>query len=157
MFNFLGVRSLSRVQLLGPRGPQHARLPCASVPPRACSDSCPWRQCCHPAISASGAPFPSRARVLSVVNSAAVNTGGWGRISLTTEFCVTTSLPTHSFNCIIYGSILMAAFSPPYGSIFLFLACLILSDGKSDHVKFTVWCWIFLHPATILGICSGCS
>ena len=51
----------------------------------------------------------------------------------------------------------MAAFSPPYGSIFLFLACLILSDEKSDHVKFTVWCWIFLHPATILGICSGCS
>ena len=76
---------------------------------------------------------------------------------MTIEFYVTTSLSTNPFNCIIYGPILMAASSPPYGFIFLVLVCLILSDGKSDHVKFTFWCWIFLCPANILGICSGCS
>ena len=92
-----------------------------------------WRRSC------------SCSHVLSVVNSAAVNSGCMGgRMSLTIEFYVTTSLSTNSFNCIIYGSILMAVFSPPYGSLFLFLACLILSDGKSDHMKFIFWCWIFL-------------
>ena len=35
-------------------GLQHARLPCPSPTPRACSNSCPW---CHPAISSSVVPF----------------------------------------------------------------------------------------------------
>ena len=38
-------------------GLQHARLPCPSPTPRACSKSCPssWR--CHPTISSSVIPF----------------------------------------------------------------------------------------------------
>ena len=39
---------------------QHARLPGPSSP-RACSNSCPLRQWCHPIISSSVAPFPSLA------------------------------------------------------------------------------------------------
>ena len=31
----------------------HARLPCSSVTPRACSNSCPLSQRCHPTISSS--------------------------------------------------------------------------------------------------------
>ena len=34
-----------------PRGSQHARLPCSSPFPRACSNSCPLNQWCHPTIS----------------------------------------------------------------------------------------------------------
>ena len=42
---------------LQPRGLQHARLPCPSQTPRACSNSCPSSQWCHPTISSSVIPF----------------------------------------------------------------------------------------------------
>ena len=41
---------------LWPHGLHHARLPCPSPTPRACSNSC---QCCHPTISSSVVPFSS--------------------------------------------------------------------------------------------------
>ena len=44
---------------LWPCGLQHARLPCPSPTPRACSNSCPLSQWCHPAISSSVFPFSS--------------------------------------------------------------------------------------------------
>ena len=40
-------------------GLQHARLPCQSPTPRACSNSCPLSQWCHPTISSSVIPFSS--------------------------------------------------------------------------------------------------
>ena len=40
-------------------GLQHARLPCLSPTPRACSNSCPLSWWCHPTISSSVAPFSS--------------------------------------------------------------------------------------------------
>ena len=39
---------------------QHARLPCPSPTPRACSNSCPSSWWCHPTISSSVVPFSSR-------------------------------------------------------------------------------------------------
>ena len=44
---------------LQPHGLQHARLPCPSPTPRACSNSCPWSRWCHPTISSSVIPFSS--------------------------------------------------------------------------------------------------
>ena len=44
---------------LRPHGLQHARLPCASPTPGACSNSCPSSQWCHPTISPSVIPFSS--------------------------------------------------------------------------------------------------
>ena len=38
---------------------QHARLPCPSLSPGVCSNSCPLSQWCHPTISSSVAPFSS--------------------------------------------------------------------------------------------------
>ena len=38
---------------LQPRGLQHARLPCPSLSPRVCSNSCPLSRWCHPTISSS--------------------------------------------------------------------------------------------------------
>ena len=38
-------------------GLQHARLPCPSPTPRACSNSCPLSQWCHPTISSTVIPF----------------------------------------------------------------------------------------------------
>ena len=40
-------------------GPQHARLPCPSLSPGACSNSCSLSQWCHPTISCSVIPFSS--------------------------------------------------------------------------------------------------
>ena len=44
---------------LRPHGLQHARLPCPSPTPRACSNSCPLSQWCHPIISSSVVHFSS--------------------------------------------------------------------------------------------------
>ena len=51
----LSVMSVS----LQPHGLQHTRLPCPSPTPRACSNSCPLSQLCHPTISSSVVPFSS--------------------------------------------------------------------------------------------------
>ena len=42
---------------LWPHGLQHARLPCPSLSPRVCSNSCPLSRWCHPTISSSVALF----------------------------------------------------------------------------------------------------
>ena len=42
---------------LQPHGLQHARPPCPSPTPRACSNSCPLSQWCHPTISSSVVPL----------------------------------------------------------------------------------------------------
>ena len=42
---------------LWPHGLQHTRLPCPSLSPRVCSNSCPLSRWCHPTISSSAAPF----------------------------------------------------------------------------------------------------
>ena len=44
---------------LWPHGLKHARLPCCSPSPEACSNSCPLSQWCHPTISSSVIPFSS--------------------------------------------------------------------------------------------------
>ena len=40
-------------------GLQHAKLPCPSLTPRACSNSCKSSQWCYPTISSSVTPFSS--------------------------------------------------------------------------------------------------
>ena len=45
------VQSLSHVWLFATCGLQHARLPCSSSTPGACSNSCPSSWWCHPTIS----------------------------------------------------------------------------------------------------------
>ena len=44
---------------LKPHEMQHARLPCPSPTPGACSNSCPLSRGCHPTISSSVIPFSS--------------------------------------------------------------------------------------------------
>ena len=57
--NYVVVHSLVMSNSLLPRGLQHARLPCLSLSPGACSHSCPWSRWCHPTISSSVAPYSS--------------------------------------------------------------------------------------------------
>ena len=44
---------------LRPHRLQHIRLPCPSLSPGVCSNSCPSSQWCHPTISSSVTPFSS--------------------------------------------------------------------------------------------------
>ena len=44
---------------LRPHGLWHTRLPCPSLSPGICSNSCPWTQWCHPTISSSVALLSS--------------------------------------------------------------------------------------------------
>ena len=53
------VQSLSCVpSSLRPHELQHPRLPCPSLSPRVCSNSCSLSQWCHPTISSSAALCP---------------------------------------------------------------------------------------------------
>ena len=54
-------------------GLQHARLPCPSPTPGACSNSCPSRQWCHPTSSSSVIPFSSWLQSFPVSISFPVN------------------------------------------------------------------------------------
>ena len=56
---FAVVQSLSRVWLFLTPQSQHAKLPCRSLSPRVCSNSCPLSRWCYPAISSSVNPFSS--------------------------------------------------------------------------------------------------
>ena len=58
MLQFSSVQSCSCVRLFAtPLTLKHARLPGPSLTPRACSNSCPSSQWCHPTISSSVVPF----------------------------------------------------------------------------------------------------
>ena len=60
---FLGVLLLFSCSVMSdslqPYGLRHTRLSCPSTSPGMCSNSCPWNQWCHPAISSSVDPFSS--------------------------------------------------------------------------------------------------
>ena len=50
------VRSLCVSDSLRPHGLQPTRLPCPSLSPRVCSNSCPLSRGCHPTMSSSVSP-----------------------------------------------------------------------------------------------------
>ena len=54
---------------LQPRWLQHARLPCPSLSPGVCSNSCLLSQWCHPTISPSVSPFFSCPKSFPVTGS----------------------------------------------------------------------------------------
>ena len=57
-FPVVVVQSLSPVWLCNPMNCRTPGLPCPSVSPRVCPNSCPLSRWCHPAISSSVAPSP---------------------------------------------------------------------------------------------------
>ena len=60
LMNSLQFSSVTQLCLtLQPHGLQHARLPCLSPTPGACSNSCPSSWWCHQTISSSVVPFSS--------------------------------------------------------------------------------------------------
>ena len=68
---------------------QHARLPCPSPSPEACSNSCPLSQWCHPTISSSVVLFSSCLQSFPASRSFSMNqvfTSGGQSIGVSTAF-----------------------------------------------------------------------
>ena len=64
---------------LRPHGLQDPRLPCPSPTPRACSNSCPLSQWCHPTTSSSFIPFSSWLHSFPTRRSSDLQYRCWGR------------------------------------------------------------------------------
>ena len=62
---------------LRPHGLQHARLPCPSPTPRACSNSCPSSRWCHPIISTTLDGFKNSFISLQFCMSEVLAQHGW--------------------------------------------------------------------------------
>ena len=58
---------------LWPHGLQQAKLPCPSLSPWICSNSCPLSQWCHPVISSSVTPFSSCLQLFPASGSCSMN------------------------------------------------------------------------------------
>ena len=56
-YHVVGFQLLSRVRLSVTLGLQHATLPCPSLSPRVCSNSCPLGRLSYLTISSSATPF----------------------------------------------------------------------------------------------------
>ena len=67
---------------LRPHGLQHARLPCLSQIPGACSNSCPLSQWCHPTISSCVVPFSFYLQSLQASGSFKMSQFVWGGQSI---------------------------------------------------------------------------
>ena len=100
---------------LWPHGLQHARLPCPSLTPGACSNSCPLSQWCHPTISSSVVPFSSclQSFPASVFSKESALRMRWPKcrsfsfnVSLSTEYSVFIAFRINWFNLVAVQGIL---------------------------------------------------
>ena len=93
---------------LQPHGLQHVRLPCPSLSPRVCSNSCPFSWWCHTTTSSSVIPFSSCPQSFSASGSFPMGwlftAGGqrteasaWASISLSSEYSGLISFKTDCF------------------------------------------------------------
>ena len=118
-------------------GLQHARLPCPSLPPRVCPNSCPLDWWCHPIISSSVIPFSSclqsfpalgsfpmsqlfasGGQSIGVSVSASVlpmNIQGWCPLGLTGLISLQSKGLSESFPAPQFENINCVALSLPYG------------------------------------------
>ena len=77
---------------LQPHGLQHARLPCPSLSPKVCSDSCSLSKWCHPTISSLLAPFSSYPQSFPALGSFLMTLGSSHQMTKVLELlCMATS------------------------------------------------------------------
>ena len=93
-----------------PHALQHTRLPGSSPSPRACSNSCPLSQWCHPTISSSVVPFSSCLQsfpasgsfpVSQLFTSAGQSTGASASASPFNEYSRVISSRTDRFDLLV--------------------------------------------------------
>ena len=117
-------------------GPQHTRLPCPSLSPGVCSDSCPLSQWCHLTISSSIIPFSSCLQSFPTsggqstgasasASVSSMNSQGWFPLGLTGLISLQSKglwrvFPTRQFRSIS-SSALSLLYGPVYSSVYLFI------------------------------------
>ena len=101
---------------LWPHGLQYTGSSCPSPTPRACSNSCPSSQWCHPTISSSVIPFSSCTQSFPASGSFQMN-----QFILPTKVCPVKAMV---FPVVMYG-------------------CESWSIKKAEHRTdaFELWCW----------------
>ena len=116
---------------LWPHGLQHARLPCPSLTPGACSNSCPSSRWCHPTVSSSVIYFSSCLQSFPASGSFPMSqffaSGGQSIVASASAEYSTTPWER--------------SFHPPYPSrphpmyffIWLFILCFIASYNKLEN------------------------
>ena len=98
---------------LQPHGPQHARLPCPPSTPRACSNSCPLSQWCHPTISSS-VILPSTFPSIRVFSNESVLCNRWPKYW---SFSFSIS-PSNEYSWLPLGLTGLISFSPRDSRVF---------------------------------------
>ena len=140
---------------LPPHGLQHDRLPCPSLPPRVCSNSCPLSLWCYLTISSSAAlfsfclqsfPEPGSFSVSQLFRSGGQSIGAWasasvlpmniqgwfplglmGLISLQSKGLLQHKLKTSILQC---SAFFMIQLSHPY-----------MTTGKNHSFDYMNFCW----------------
>ena len=113
----VAIQSLNHARLFETPRLQHSRLPCPSLSPRVCSNSCPLRQWCHPTISSSATPFsscpqsfpPSRSSPMSQLfpsgdQSIGASASGSGLISLQSKGLSRIYSSTTIWKHLVFGA-----------------------------------------------------
>ena len=121
--------------MLWPHELQHIRLPCLSLSPRVCSNSCPLSWWCHPTISFSVAPFFFCPQSFPASGSFPV---GQLFISVAKYWSFSISIsPSNEYSALIYFSIDWFDLLALQGA----LKCLLQHHNlkASNH-----WCSVFL-------------
>ena len=119
---------------LQPCGPQHARLPCPSPAPGACSDSCPLSWWCHPTILSSVVPFSCPQSFLTLGSFPVSQLFASGGQSIGAS---ASALPVNSQGWFPLGwtgwiSLQCCTAGPPYPV-----------NSELEYNRFTVLCWFF--------------
>ena len=123
---------------LQPYGLQHARLPCPSPSPRACSNSCPLSQSCHPTISSSVVLFSfclslSQCRSFPVDRLSA--SGGQNIRASASASLVLANLATHRKGC---GQLQVQSSLP-----------IVFHTKWCNSYVFRIQLWVALSAATL--------
>ena len=128
---------------LQPLGLQHARLPCLSPTPRACSNSCPSSWWCYLAISSSVVPFSSYLQSFSAAGSFPMCrffASGGQRIGASASASVLNEYSRLTSFRIDWFDLLAVQGMHPYPSLFPSLA--LLSFWSLAYGSHSIICWI---------------
>ena len=116
---------------------QHSRIPCPSLSPGVCSNSCSLSQWCHLSILSSISPFSSHLKSFLATGSFPMNIQGWFSLGLTVLISLLSKglkslLQHHNSEALIlwHSAFFMVQLSQPY-----------MTTGKITAL--TIWIFIY--------------
>ena len=123
---------------LWPHGLQHSRLPCPSLSPRVCSNSCSLSQwCCYLTISSSVTPYPSCLQSFPASGSFPMSQLFYNVWKLKDRFRLGTSFPVISRLKTVPGILYLLFPSPglpwPWGILSLHYLYLAAAPPAAPH------------------------